>query len=52
MIVYCDAEECKNNKEGKCENKFPIGTEAISIETNWMGLPICSDYEYEPEEEE
>ena len=51
MIVYCELEECKNNKEGKCKNKYPIGTEAIGIETNWMGLPICSDYDYEPDEE-
>ena len=31
MLVYCDAECCKHNKDGMCENKWPIGTEAIKI---------------------
>lgn len=47
MIVYCDVYDCKHNEDGKCANKWPVGTEAIKISENWMGIPACSDAEYE-----
>lgn len=31
MIVYCDVYDCKHNEDGKCANKWPVGTEAIKI---------------------
>ena len=45
MLIYCDVEDCKHNKDGICENKYPIGTEAIKISENWMGIPYCTDFE-------
>ena len=45
MLVYCDVECCKHNKDGMCENKWPIGTEAIKISENEMGIPYCTDFE-------
>jgi len=45
MLVYCKVEDCVNNKDGKCENRWEIGTEAISVEEDWYGNPVCSDYE-------
>lgn len=45
MLVYCDSEDCKHNKDGICENKWPIGAESIKISENWMGIPYCTDFE-------
>ena len=52
MIVYCDVMDCKNNNDGKCENKWPIGTEAISLRETYTGHLICTDCELEDEERE
>ena len=45
MLIYCNAEDRNHNKDGMCENKWPIGTEAIKISENWMGIPYCTDTE-------
>lgn len=52
MIVYCDLMECKQNKDGKCNNRWPIGTEAISIKESYIGQPICSDFEEDEGQED
>ena len=44
--------DCKNNNDGKCENKWPIGTEAISLKETYTGHLICTDCELEDEERE
>lgn len=51
MIVYCDAGDCKHNEDGRCVNKFPIGTEAIKITEDYMGIPCCADFEDAEEDE-
>ena len=52
MRVYCDVLECINCKEGKCENKFETGEEAISLREDIFGKLICTDYKAEAEEED
>ena len=51
MIVYCDVEDCKHNKDGFCECVWPIGTKAIKIQENYMGIPFCTDFKNKPDEE-
>ena len=46
MIVYCDCRDCTNWREGRCENKWPIGTEAIKVDEDAR----CSDYVPSPAE--
>ena len=48
MIVYCNAEDCKHNKDGKCFCKWPIGMEAICLLESEFGI-MCEDYEEEAE---
>lgn len=48
MIVYCDCEDCASWCDGKCENRWPIGMEAIRIDKDAR----CTDYVPKPEEEE
>lgn len=45
MLVYCDVYDCKHNEDGMCGNKWPIGTEAIRVSENYMGIPFCTDFE-------
>ena len=45
MIVYCDATECKNNKDGECNNRFRTGVQAISLREDLFGRLDCSDRE-------
>lgn len=42
MIVYCDVEECRHNKNGKCGCVWPVGIEAIRIEQTQFGVE-CMD---------
>ena len=42
MIVYCDVEECRHNKDGKCGCVWPVGIEAIRIEQTHFGVE-CMD---------
>lgn len=42
MIVYCEVEECRHNKDGKCECVWPVGIEAIRIEHTHFGVE-CMD---------
>lgn len=48
MIVYCNAEDCKHNKDGKCFCKWHIGMEAICLLESAFGI-MCEDYEEEAE---
>ena len=50
MIVYCDAKSCRNNIDGECRNRFPIGMEAISIHETDMGYIVCEDYQEQENE--
>lgn len=52
MRVYCDRVECKNCKNGICENRFATGEEAIKLHENWMGEFICTDFVEEADEDE
>lgn len=38
MIVYCEVEECRHNKDGRCGCVWPVGIEAISIEQTPFGV--------------
>ena len=49
MIVYCDDDECRNNHDGICENRFSTGQEAISLHLNVFGELICTVREWEQE---
>ena len=51
MFVYCDA-ECEHNEDGMCNNRWPIGANAIRIEENWMGIPHCTDFKQKEEDED
>ena len=50
MIVYCDCEDCKNNKDRMCEKTQPVGTQFITVSQTLGGQAICDDYE--PREED
>ena len=56
MLVYCDADDCKNNEDGMCECKWPSGVEAIKlsfvcVKDDWYSdRPGCTDYEPKPEQ--
>lgn len=52
MRVYCDDTDCRNNNNGKCENRFPTGEEAIMLHFNDYGVLICTDYEEKDNSEE
>lgn len=52
MLVYCGVEDCKHNKDRMCECVWPEGTKAISIAESWNGVPFCTDYQREEQEEE
>ena len=47
MIVYCDVTDCKNNKDGECNNRFQTGVEAVSLREDMFGQIFCADREYE-----
>ena len=37
MIVYCDADDCKWNEDGKCKGPVqPAGHTALYIRQNWQ----------------
>ena len=42
MIVYCEVEECRHNKDGQCGCVWPVGIEAIRIEQTHFGVE-CMD---------
>jgi hypothetical protein len=42
VIVYCSVEECRHNKDGRCECVWPVGVEAIRIEQTPFGVE-CMD---------
>lgn len=52
MFVYCGVEDCTHCEDGMCENVWPIGTHAISVEENYMGIPFCTDFKQREEQEE
>ena len=53
MIVYCDADDCKWNEDGKCKGPVqPAGHTALYIRQNWHGWQQCDDFEDEAEEED
>lgn len=43
MTVYCNVEECRNNKDGKCENIFPSGEKAVKMMESFYGRFYCDD---------
>ena len=53
MLVYCDVVDCKHNDHMShmCKNKWPVGTEAVKISENYLGIPRCTDYEYDGEDD-
>ena len=53
MIVYCDADDCKWNEDGKCKGPVqPAGhTTALYIRQNWQGWQQCDDFKDKAEEE-
>lgn len=45
MIIYCQADDCKNNVDGQCSSIWPNGIEAISLDYDWYsGKAVCTDY--------
>ena len=42
MIVYCNVEECRPNRDGRCGCVWPVGVEAIRIEQTPFGVE-CMD---------
>lgn len=52
MFVYCSVEDCKHYVDGMCENVWKIGTHAIKIDENYMGIPYCTDFEQRGEPDE
>ena len=50
MTVYCDDLGCIHNNDGKCENHFQTGEEAIMLTQNIDGSVSCSDQEWKQEE--
>ena len=44
MKVYCDRMECKNCKDGICENIFYTGEKAIKLHENCFGVLVCTDF--------
>ena len=52
MIVYCDADDCKWNEDGKCKGPVqPAGHTALYIRQNWQGWQQCDDFKDKAEEE-
>ena len=52
MFVYCSVKDCEHCEDGMCENTWPIGTHAIRIDENYMGIPFCTDFKQREEQEE
>jgi len=53
MIVYCDADDCKWNEDGKCKGPVhPAGHTALYIKETVMAGAICDDYEEDETEED
>lgn len=45
MIIYCQADDCRHNEDGKCKSVWPNGVEAISLDLDWFtGKVVCTDY--------
>ena len=52
MIVYCDADDCKWNEDGKCKGPVqPAGHTALYIRQNWQGWQQRDDFKDKAEEE-
>lgn len=49
MIVYCEVEECRHNKDGRCGCVWLVGIEAISIEQTPFGVE-CMDVDMQDEQ--
>ena len=50
MIVYCEVEECRHNKDGRCGCVWPVGIEAIRIEQTPFGVE-CMDVDMRDDQE-